>query len=345
MRVNDAHFVGIQGLPFAYSLCIVLGVNLYMLATVVLGYHLARRFASPRLAALATVAVYLGTPLLFYTTVEPLNAHVAAAFSATLLVFLWLRARARRSRRTWRDALLWSWVGLSAGLAALCGWQMALMAVPVGLELLLHGRWREVSVFIGGFVLLAWVVPYSGWLLSGSPSIVPPLVFAPLRAWRLLVSPAGGLFPWSPVTLLALVGLWPLLRRDWRLALIAAVMFVLQVLSGGLARAWGAGPGDGSGHMAELYPIYVLLLGAFLEYLALHERGSLVLVQVLIVACVAYGVALLLARLSYMWAGPPGARAGAFETLRYGFSSGRWRAMWPVLRDRVGVWAWGEPGM
>jgi hypothetical protein len=333
LRVNDAHFTEIQGLPFAYSLCIMLGANLYMLVAVVLGYHLARRFASPRLAALATVAIYLGTPLLFYTTVEPLNAHGAAAFSATLLAFLWLRVRAWRPRKTWRDVLPWSWVGLSAGLAAMCGWQMALMAVPVGLELLLHGRWRKVLAFVTGFVLLAWVGPYSGWLLSGSPSIALPLAFAPLRAWRALVSSSDGLFPWSPVTLLALVGLWPLLRRDWRLALIAAVMFLLQALSGGV------------GHMAELYPVYVLLLGVFLEYLALHERGSLIVVQVLAVACVAYGVALLLARLSYEWAGPPGERLGAFEALRYGFSSGRWRAMWPLLRDHVGVWAWKEPGM
>jgi hypothetical protein len=141
------------------------------------------------------------------------------------------------------------------------------------------------------------------------------------------------------------VGLLPLLRRDWRLALIAAVMFVLQALSDGMARAWEGGAGFGAGHMAELYPIYVLLLGALLEYLALHERRLLRLAQVVTVACAAYGVALLLARLSTMWTVPPGGRAGVLETFRYGFSSGRWRLMWPMLKEHVGVWAWKEPGM
>jgi hypothetical protein len=345
MRVHDAHFVGIQGLPFAYGLCTMLGANLYALAAVVLGYHVARHLASPWLAALAAIAIYLGTPLLFYSTVEPFSEHVVSASSATLLVCLWLRVRDKHAH-----TLPWLWVGLSAGLAALCRWQMALFVVPIGLELLLHGRWRKVLAFLAGFAILAWVIPFFRWMVSGSPWILSAgpgelgSLMAPLRIWRALASPADGLFPWSPVTLLALVGLLPLLRRDWRLALIAAVMFVLQALSGGTARAWEGGAGFGAGRMAELYPVYVLLLAALLEYLALHERKLLRLAQAVTVACAAYGVVLLLARLSTMWAEPPGSHAGVIETLRYGLSPGRWRLMWPMLREHVGVWAWKKPG-
>jgi hypothetical protein len=356
LRVNDAHFLGIQGVPLAYSMSILLGVSSYTLAMTVLGYRIARRFASPWLSALATISVYLGTPLLFYTTVEPLNSHVAGAFSATLFIYLWLRARAahRRAppRKTWRNALPWLWVGLAAGLAALSRWQVALMAIPVGFELLFSGRWRRVLLLCAGFALLAWLIPYSWWQMFGSPWVVPAaardgsaFLLAPVHTWKVLTSPIAGLFPWSPVTLLALVGLGPAFGRDWRLGLATVVMFVLQALISGMVRDWWAGSGFGMRRMAELYPVYVLLLGALLEYVALHERALSVLVQVLALAGAVYGVALLLAHLNFVWTNPDGkARAEVFDALRYGFGRDHLRLMWPVVKDHVGIWAWKKPG-
>jgi hypothetical protein len=349
MQVNDGYFLSVQGVPFAYSLCVMLGVNLYTLVTVVLGYGIARRFASPRLAALAVVAVCLGTPLLYYSTVEPLSSHATGAFSLTLFVFLWLRARARRPRRTWRDALPWLWTGLAAGLAVMCRWQVAL-ALAVAAELLLHGMWRKVLLFVGGFLLLAWLVPYSWWLVVSAPWDVLLAVRAvPARVWSVLASPVDGLFVWSPVTLLAMVGLWPLLRRDWRFALIVGLTFVLQVLVSTLVSDPEGDISFGVRRMADLYPLYVLSLVTLLEYLALHERGASALAQGLVGACAVYGVVLLLAYLGYRWAAPADvstdASADVLETLRYGLSPAHWPRMWMVLRDRVGVWAWKKPGM
>jgi hypothetical protein len=166
-----------------------------------------------------------------------------------------------------------------------------------------------------------------------------------VHTWKVLTSPIAGLFTWSPVTLLALVGVGPLLDRDWRLACMVACMFALQALISGMVRDWWAGSGFGMRRMSELYPVYVLLLGALLEYAALHQRALSALAQALALAGAVYGVSLLLAHLNFVWTNPDGkARAEVFDALRYGFSRDHLRLMWPVIKDHVGVWAWKQPG-
>lgn len=353
MRVNDGHFVSIQGVPFAYSLCTMLGSHLYALLTVALGYGIARRFAPPWPSAAATVAIYLGTPLLFYTTVEPLNSHVGGAFSAALFVYLWLRARYRPARGgAWSRAASWLAIGLVAGLAALCRWQIALLIVPVGVDLLLGRRWREGWALGTGFALLAWIIPYSWWRMFGSAWVVPAaardgstFLSAPVHTFKVLFSPIAGLFPWSPVTALAFLGLWPLWKRDWRAACIAAAAVALQAAVNGTVRDWWAGSGFGMRRMTELYPVYVLLLSALLGCPARHRRwlrGSLL---GLAAAGALYGVALFLAHLNFTWTNPWRlVRDTPLKELAYTFSREHWPLTWPVIKDHVGVWAWKKPG-
>jgi len=350
-RVNDAHFIAIQGVPFAYSLCAMIGVNVYALITVILAYKIARRYARPWAAAGATMAAYLGTPLLFYTTVDPMNSHIAGGFSITLFIYLWLRVRHKPRARTWRSALGWLSVGLAAGLTALCRWQVSLVALPVGADLLLRRRWREVLALGLGFGLLAWLIPYTWWRMYGMLALVPAtqgdktaVLIGPVNTLKVLFSPISGLFPWSPITALALVGLWPLARRDWPLALSVIVMFVLQALVCGMVKNWWAGIGFGMRRLAELYPVYVLLL-ATLANAASGRRWLATLVSALIVLLVAYGLALVLARFNFTWTNPWGlARDTPFKELSYSFSREQRHLLWPVIKDHVGPWAWKKPG-
>jgi hypothetical protein len=359
LRVNDAHFIGIQGVPFAYSLSFMIGVNLYALLAAVLAYLSARRYTRPWVAAGATIAAFVGTPLLFYSSVDPLNSHIAGAFAATLFVYLWLRARARTPGHTpdetavqpWRQALPWLWVGLAAGLMAVCRWQVALIALPAGVELLARRRWREVLALGLGFALLAWIIPYSWWRMYGQWVLLPSAqgdtnlgFIAPVNTLRVLFSPVSGLFPWSPIVTLALVGLWPLARRDGALTLSLAVMFLLQALVNGSVRDWWAGVGFGMRRMAELYPVYVLLLATLIAA-ASRRRWLSALAWALTAACAAYGLALVVARFNYTWTNPWGlARDTPLKELSYAFSREHRHLIWPVIKDHVGPWAWRKPG-
>jgi len=372
-RVNDAHFLGIQGVPFAYSLCAMIGVNVLALWTVILAYQIARRFAAPWTAAGATVATFVGTPLLFYSSVDLINSHIGGAFTATAFVLLWLRARDRLRSETWKDRKAspadlarsghgrgaWAWqrvlpwfgLGLVGGLVALCRWQVSLIAVPAVAELLFRRRWREVLAVAFGFALLAWLIPFSWWQMFGSPVVLPAsqgdkniAMIAPVHTLDVLLSPIAGLFPWSPIVALALIGLWPLARRDGALALSGMAMFVLQALVCGMVRDWWAGIGFGMRRMAELYPLYTLLLAVLLSS-ASRRRWLVVPAWALMAILSAYGIALVLARLNFTWTNPWGlARDTPLKELRYTFSRQHWPLMWPVIRDHVGPWAWKKPG-
>ncbi|MBN1579216.1 MAG: hypothetical protein JXA89_00840 [Anaerolineae bacterium] len=350
-RINDLHFWGIQGISFVYGLTIMIGINLYTLLTVTLGYGIARRFTRPWPAAVIVSAIYFGTPLFFYTSIEPLNSHIGGAIPATLFIWLWLRARDRQAAQSWHQARPWLWVGLAGGLTALCRWQVALIAVPVGVELLLRRKWRETALAALGGLLLVWIVPYSWWQMYGKLILIPAtegdksaIVRAPVNAWRVLFSPIAGLFPWSPVAALALLGLVPLFKRDWRLASSVVVMFTLQVLVNGAVKNWWAGTGFGMRRMAELYPVYVLCL-AVLSGAAAKIRWLHSLLLSVSIALALYGIALVLARMNFTWTNPWGlARDTPFKELQYTFSKEHWRLMWPVIKDHVGPWAWKKPG-
>ena len=366
-RVNDAHFLAIQGVPFAYSLCAMIGVNVYALLTVGLGYRTARNAlrawglsdeqrAHSWAAAGVTLVVFAGTPLLFYATVDPINSHIAGAFAATLFVALWLRARSLPQATRVREALPWLWAGLAAGLAAVSRWQVALIALPAGVELLVRRRPRQVRVrevlALGiGFGLLAWIIPYSWQQMYGKLALLPSAegdanigLILPIHTLRVLFSPISGLFPWSPVAALALFGLWPLARRDGPLALGLAVAFVLQALVNGSLTDWWAGVGFGMRRMAELFPVYVLGLTALLGA-ASRRRGASALAWALAAACAVYGLALVVARFNFTWTNPWGlARDTPLKELTYSFSQERRRLIWPVIRDHVGPWAWTKPG-
>ena len=381
-RINDAHFLAIQGVPFAYSLCAMIGVNLYALLTVALGYRIARGGFSitvrerswglgPWGAAAAALATLVGTPLLFYSTVDPINSHIAGAFAATLALWLWLRARAQPRALRWREALPWLWIGVAVGLTAVSRWQVALIGAPVGVELLLRRRslrrrgerprWREVAALVLGFGLLAWLIPYSWWQMYGKLALIPSAegdqnlaLVAPVHTLRVLFSPISGLFPWSPLAGLALLGLWPLACRDRWLATSLLAMFLLQALVNGAVKDWWAGVGFGMRRLAELYPVYLLCLAALLGMAkragmetrpTRRQRALVGVAWVAAALCAAYGLALVVARLSFTWTNPWGlARDTPLKELRYAFSPEKRYLIWPVIKDHVGFWAWKKPG-
>ncbi len=139
LNANTEHFTKIQGQPLAYALAAMLGAHLFMLATAGLAFCAARRLAPGWAAGLAAVCCLAGTPLLYYATVEPLDAHVYGAFA--LALGLWLATRGLANRQDaqsvrierpsgeWPTALA---LGLALGLAVLVRWQLLLYALPIG---------------------------------------------------------------------------------------------------------------------------------------------------------------------------------------------------------------------
>ena len=74
--------------PYIWAVCLMSA--LYALGGLLLSYRLARRFAGTFAAALATIAIWLATPLLMYTYILMPWSHPAGFFLFALFLTLWM---------------------------------------------------------------------------------------------------------------------------------------------------------------------------------------------------------------------------------------------------------------
>jgi hypothetical protein len=361
LNAHPEHFQALQALPLAYSLSATLGALLYALAAVWLAYRAACRVAPAWTAALAAVACLAGTPLLYYTAMEPLDTHVYGAF--TLALALWLGTREWKDRagggNTRRyppqQALL---VGLALGLAVVVRWQLLLYALPAGALLV----WRALSAaprrqalrsagaFLLGLSPGLLVCGWYFWQFFGSPFVIPneaqqgqAFMDLPLRYLRrVLVDPHKGWLTWSPVAgagLAGLVGLGWTSRDRWRaVAAIGLAGIALELALNSSLHDWFAGWAFGQRRMTEAYG--VLVVG--MAWLLGRGRPRWLMIVVVLLAA-AFGLLLLAAHIYYTHTGGEPAGGPINVILPWLFADAPRPTLWEVWRERYGPWAWSRP--
>lgn len=231
--------LGGTGYELPYQLTVGAVSVLAALAGLALLYRLLRLSFGERASVLATQSVALSTNLLFYGAVDPVNSHAISFFAAT--VFLSFLA-AKPSR-----PLL---LCCSAGFAALVRPQDAILG-------LLAMRIRSVAALTVLLILFTlWTSPY---LAAGEGFRVWPN-----HILDVLFSPTNGLFVWTPVTLVAAMGL-PF-SRPWFLAVFAA-----EAATVGAWSTWWQGASYSGRMLVSSLPLLAFGLAKF--YATLIARG------------------------------------------------------------------------
>jgi len=344
---NDGYFLVHQGVTFAYGFFSLVGSNLYSLLAALLAFLAARRLSSLKVACLSSLALFLGTPLLYYTTIEPLNSHIPGTFLVALFLYLYLAYGHRKAT--------WFVLGLVAGLALLVRWQLVLYPLAWGL-VELPKRPRRVALSSFGFALVSWHLPFTWWRLFGSPFVVPaslqrqrPFLAGPVFVKEVLFSPERGLFVWSPLVLLALLGLMPLFRRERRLSIFFALAFLFQLLMNASLYDWYGGWAFGMRRMTELYPLLVCSLAVLLVSVPPLSRKPRALLGLSLGAvlflCLAFSLLLFFSHLNYIntvLAHPEGSTA--FNEIRHQLKGSTFGITAQVIREHYGFWAWARPG-
>lgn len=341
LSVNSDYFIGLQGRPLAYSLFPMFAVNLYALGTVALAYLCARRYAPSFPAATSALFLFLGTPMLYYATIEPFTSHVPGAFLTALTLYLMLRWEGNP------HPLLAVAAGLAGGLATLSRWQMALTVWPLALLFLRRQAWGALALFTTGFCAVVWHLLYTWNWMFGRPLLLAHAESGflgwPRYIIPVLFSGGRGLFVWAPLTTLALIGLIPLGRQDRILAIGLGISFLLQTLINASVADWWAGWGFGMRRMTELYPVFVVGLAALLAWARPSWLRSGV--WALSVAGLILSVLLFLSHLNFVNTvldRPQG--DAAWVELRYQLVQSNFRITWQVFREHYGPWAWSRPG-
>ncbi|HLF28885.1 MAG TPA: hypothetical protein VJG32_21375 [Anaerolineae bacterium] len=267
---------------------------MYALLGLGLTYRMGRELFDARIAAWATIGIWWATPLLFYMYSHPIMSHANDAFANALFVYTWFHTRQSpatsaevepaQARRI-RSNRGWLLLGGALGLAALVRTQNGLLITLPLVEGVLY--WRSVRridlraqlkpialfglaaliVFSPQFV--AWQQTY-GTIVPGNPYAVygDAFNFASPHFFDVLLSSARGLFVWSPLVALAIVGwLLYLSRADRVLGIGLGLTWLAQVYLIGSWSAWSGAVSFGQRFMINGTPIYLLGLAALLAHL------------------------------------------------------------------------------
>ncbi|MGB1249636.1 MAG: hypothetical protein ACPG8W_03320 [Candidatus Promineifilaceae bacterium] len=354
-NANPDYFHLNQGIWQPYSLWLMIGANVMGLATVGLSWQLARRLTSAVNATLATLAVFFGTPLLYYLTVSPLNSHNAGAFAFTL--FLWLLiAKNPTTNNRQQTAVYALLLGVTAGLMVLSRWQLLLVAAPAWPIFLWPADWRPKTLRKPLWATVAAAItclplPISWNIMFGEPFVIPyDVVNGSSGAFLTLPRNAIGVLlqtvAHSPVIVVALLGLVALWQTRRRLALYAIVVIALQLYVNGGVLDWWAGETYGMRRMSELFPLYVLLIAALLQWATNRSALALYILRFALYALIAYAIFYLLIFVNYTWTNSDGVFINHVPIMWEHFWNrpNRWSITWEVWRTHLGPWAWGMPG-
>ena len=265
----------------------------------------------------AGLAIWFGTPLLFYMYVAPPFAHATSAFAVAVFVTLWLYVR-----REWTPAGTFA-LGVCAAVVAMVREQDIFLVLGPAVDFLLTlstanrqlptpnkhvGIRKAVSAVIAGvagFALayLPQLIAYNA--LNGYPGpaahVRRKMYWYSPHSLQVLFSPDHGLLFWTPLAFVALAGLVLLAAGYWRsvttdvrrIAVIALLMTASQVYIAGSVGSWTVAGAFGQRRFVVLTPLLVLGLAAL--WGAARERGRLhsVTLNVLIGLCVWWNIALM----------------------------------------------------
>lgn len=274
-----------DGFSQPYIAAVSYGSACYGFAAVLLSAAIARRLVGRGLAA--SLAIAIGTPLLFYIYIAPPMSHANSAFGVSLFIWLWLRARER-----WRgrDVFL---LGLAGGLMAMVREQDVLFAVGPAFDYMRDVRRRYVveaqprtaisrvrpgiistaAVGVVGFLLVFSAQLWAYQALNGHPGptelTTRKLTWTSPHAFGVVLSPEHGLFFWTPLALVAIAGVIVLAWRGsashpdarW-IAALGLLMFALQVFVSGAVESWTVAGAFGQRRFVALTPLLTLGLAA-----------------------------------------------------------------------------------
>jgi hypothetical protein len=242
----------------------------------------ARRLTSLRAALVVTLVYAFGTST-FSVSSQALWQHGPSQLSFASALYCLIRAR---EEPRWAGL-----AGLPLSFAVIARPTDALLAAPIGIYTLIYHRRQLVPFMAGGILPVVFQLWYND-TYYGTPfhSQFNPLESGffgfPLREGLLgiLASPSRGLLVYSPVLIVAFIGLVAVWRRGGHPLLRAvAVGTVMGILLYGKFFIWWAGYTYGPRYMADFLPGLSLLLIPVLP--AISRRLSLTLATAALLLC------------------------------------------------------------
>jgi len=271
--------VDADGYGLAYRAAVATASAVMGMLALLLAHRAARRVVGGFAALAAVAALWLASPLPVYMYFLPFYGHAPAAFVAALFLWYWL------ARRPLGGPTQWATWGAIGGLLFATDHLAALLLVAMAFEGV--SALRRLGPGAAGRDLVAGA---AGLLLGALPELAVKAILhgSPLRSGRLNrffwtspqwsevgFSSQHGLFVWTPVLLLGVIGLLLLLRRPGQRAVAAALLatFGLTYFVVACYEAWHGASSFGNRFFVPLTAAFALGLATLVDDVLAALRG------------------------------------------------------------------------
>ena len=269
-----------DGYSHPYLVAMALTTACYGFLSLIVSFRIARKYFDEQWSLISTVTIWLASSLPVYMYFNPSWSHAFSAFTVALFLWYWDRTRMRRTTGQW--AIL----GLLAGLMGNVYYPNAILLIFPALEVLHLWRAKQrdfgqitvpiqkLALGCGVFVVVFFAslfptfitrqIIYGSPFETGYPAISTWNWTSPVLL-KILFSSDHGIFSWTPVLILAAVGLSFLIKRDALLGAGSLLTFLTFYYFIASYPNWDGISSFGNRFFISLTPIFVLGLAALLS--------------------------------------------------------------------------------
>jgi len=246
--------------PYSVWYQIPVGLFVIFLSTIglFLLYRLQTPFFTKKNILLSNLAIFFATNLLFYGSLDVLNSHALTFFLSSLLLFVWLK----------KPNLEWAILeGIIIGLLMLIRPQEAIFLILPFTTLLLERKaYMIFTPLIAAVVfspqILLWKIEWGSFFIN--PYLhVATFHFLNPQFWGVLFNPDTGLFLWTPITILALIGLILFSKKQPKIGLPMLLIFLSEFYIISSWSIWW----EGASYSARMFVSSLPFFGIGLTYL------------------------------------------------------------------------------
>lgn len=275
--------VAADGFSAPYRIAMAFATALYGFLSLLLSFRLASKYAPRHWALLATISIWWASSLPVYMYFNPSWSHAQSAFAVALFLWYWHETREGRTLRQWLLLALITGLMLNVYFANVMVLAVLLVeAIPQYLAAFrtAPSRGRKAgSLFLRhaafGLVVLISLFPtfLSRYIIYGNPF---ESGYIPLKNWlwrspffiAVLFSSNHGLFVWTPILLLSVIGLFLFWRSQPHVgtAFIAAALAFYFFIA--CYPDWAGISSFGNRFFVSLTAFFILGLGVVLDRFA-----------------------------------------------------------------------------
>lgn len=312
--IGIARDIVADGYTWPYQRAISYASAIYAFIGLLITYRIAQRWSSVFGVRLATLGIWLATPLVFYMTIQMPFAHANGFFVTTCFIYSWLQTQQHPQSRRW-----WALLGISAGSMFLVREQLILFAILPAYSTSItivqqirarqsHTIWPNIRVWlIAAVSALVMLTPQIAayWLVNGEPrpasevsgklNLCSPHAIDTLIDFDTTPEPicnvgpepvkiqpfSRGALVWSPILIFAIIGMFLFAYYVPHVGIPFVFAFALQVwINGAFGTTWHLSGAFGFRRLIECSAFFIIGLAYLLTHLERRVHWSILVVGI-----------------------------------------------------------------